>query len=85
MSTHKGSFKIIVQSCCSAAQSYPTLQHRGLYRLPGSSVHGVLQARILEWGAIPPPWDLPDPGMEPTSPAWPGRLFTVEPLVHMNK
>ena len=30
MSTHKGSFKIIVQSCCSAAQSYPTLQHRGL-------------------------------------------------------
>ena len=23
------------------------------YSLPGSSVHGILQARILEWGAIP--------------------------------
>ena len=23
------------------------------YNLPGSSVHGILQARILEWGAIP--------------------------------
>ena len=21
--------------------------------LPGSSVHGILQARILEWGAVP--------------------------------
>jgi len=24
---------------------------------PGSSVHGILQARILEWGAIPPKRD----------------------------
>ena len=23
-----------------------------VYRLPGSSVHGIFQARILEWGAI---------------------------------
>ena len=22
------------------------------YNLPGSSVHGLLQARVLEWGAI---------------------------------
>ena len=29
--------------------------------LPGSSIHGILQARILEWVAISP-WDLPDPG-----------------------
>ena len=35
---------------------------------PGSSVHGILQARILEWVAIPSPEDLPDPGMEPRSP-----------------
>ena len=36
--------------------------------LPGSSVHGVFQARI--WGkvAIHPPGDPPDPGMEPGSP-----------------
>ena len=36
---------------------------------PGSSVHGVLQARKLEWFACPPPGDLPNPGIEPGSPA----------------
>ena len=35
--------------------------------LPVSSVHGILQARILEWVAIPSPGDLPDTGMEPAS------------------
>ena len=33
--------------------------------LSGSSVHGILQARILECVACPPPGDLPDPGIEP--------------------
>ena len=37
--------------------------------LPGSSAHGILQARILEWVGIPSPGDLPDTGMEPGSPA----------------
>ena len=32
-----------------------------------SSVHGILQARILEWVAISFSRDLPDPGMEPES------------------
>ena len=36
---------------------------------PGSSVHGIFPARILEWVAIPASMDLPDPGIEPTSPA----------------
>ena len=36
---------------------------------PGSSVHGILQARILEWVAIPFPGDLPNLGIEPVSPA----------------
>ena len=35
--------------------------------LPGSSVHGILQARILEWVAMPSSRGLPDPGIEPTS------------------
>ena len=39
------------------------------YSSPGSSVHGILQAIILEWVAIPSPGDLPDPGIEPRSPA----------------
>ena len=34
---------------------------------PGSSVHGILQPRILEWVAVPFSRDLPNPGIEPTS------------------
>ena len=34
---------------------------------PGSSVHGILQGRILEWAATPPPGDLPNQGIKPTS------------------
>ena len=40
---------------------------------PNSSVHGILQARILEWVAIPSLGDLPNPGIKPhslTSPAF---------------
>ena len=44
-----------------------------------SSVRGISQARILEWVAIPSPGDLPDPGIEPESPALAGRFFTTEP------
>ena len=50
--------------------------------LPGSSVHGIFQARILEWVVLPSSGDLPDPGIEhefPPSPALAGRFFTVEP------
>ena len=38
---------------------------------PGSSFHGILQARILEevfLPVFPSPGDLPDPGIEPVSP-----------------
>ena len=34
-------------------QSYPTLCDPMDYSLPGSSVPGILQARILEWGVMP--------------------------------
>ena len=50
-----------------------------LCSLPGSSIHGLSQARILEWVAISFPRDLPDPGIEPLSfmsPALAGRFFT---------
>ena len=48
---------------------------------PGSSVHGILQARILEWVAISSSrgWNLPDLGIEPASPALAGEFFTAEP------
>ena len=37
--------------------------------LPGSSVHGIFQARILEWVAISFSGDLPNPGIKSASPA----------------
>ena len=37
---------------CSVAESRPTLCNPMDCNLPGSSVHGILQARILEWVAI---------------------------------
>ena len=36
--------------------------------LPGSSIHGIIQASILEWVVFPSPGDLPNPGMELRSP-----------------
>ena len=38
--------------CVLGTQSCPTLCNPMDYSLPGSSVHGILQARILEWVAI---------------------------------
>ena len=46
---------------------------------PGSSVHGILQARILEWIAIPFSRDLPNPGIEPGSPALQADSLPSEP------
>ena len=37
------------------------------YSLPGSSVHGIFQAGILEWIAIPYSGSFPDPGIKSTS------------------
>ena len=47
---------------------------------PGSSVHGILQGRILEWVAMPSPGDIPDPGIEPRSPALQADSLPAEPL-----
>ena len=46
--------KYVIRKCCHlVAKPCPTfLQPHGL-KLPGSSVHGILQARLLEWAAIP--------------------------------
>ena len=41
-----------VKSEGEVAQSCPTLSDRMDFSLPGSSVHGIFQARVLEWGAI---------------------------------
>ena len=41
-----------VKSESEVTQSYPTLRDPMDCSLPGSSVHGIFQARVLEWGAI---------------------------------
>ena len=46
--------------------------------LPSSSVHEIFQARVLEWVASP--GDLPDPGIEPGSPALQADSLPTEPL-----
>ena len=51
------------------AQSYLTLCDPMDCSPPGSSVHGISQARILEWVAISFSGDLPDSGIKPQSPA----------------
>ena len=53
------------------AQLCPTLWDHMACSLPGSSVHGIFQARILEWVAIFLPGDLPDLGIKPISPMSP--------------
>ena len=47
--------------------------------LPGSSIHGILQARILEWVATSFSRDLPDPGIEPGSPSLQTDALPSEP------
>ena len=53
------------------------------YSLPGSSVRGILLARILEeWVAFPTSGDLPSPRIKPAFLAFPalaGRFFTTTP------
>ena len=68
----------------NSLQSCPTLWDPMDGSPPGSSVRGILQARLLEWVAVPSSWGTPDPGIKPTSlisAALTGRLFTTSPTV----
>ena len=56
------------------AQSCPTLCDP-----MGYTVHGILQARILEWVAFPSPGDLPNPGIKPISPTLRAVSLPAEP------
>ena len=53
--------------CAKLLQSCLTLCNLKDCSLPGSSVCGILQARILEGLPCPTPGDLPDSGIVPTS------------------
>ena len=67
---------------CLVAQSCPTLFDPMDCSLLGSSVHGILQAGILEWVAMPSLRRSSRPRIEPGSPGSPalaGVFFTAEP------
>ena len=59
-----------VKSQSEVAQSCPTPSDPMDCSLPGSSIHGIFQARVLEWGAIA------FSGISSTA----GEFFTTEPL-----
>ena len=64
---------LVVQSC-------PSLCDPMGCSLPGSSVRGILQVRILEWVAIPfSPENLPNPGIKPESPTLQADSLPSEP------
>ena len=66
--------------CVKSLQSCPILCDPMDHSSPGSSVHEILQARILEWVAVPSFHDLRYPGIESTvimSPALAGGFFTT--------
>ena len=64
---------------CVSAQSCPTLCDPMNCSPPGSSVHGILQARILEWVAISSSTASSRPRIEPVSSALAGRISITEP------
>ena len=72
--THEHQLRSVAQSCLNL---WPMD-----YSPPRSSVHGILQAIVLEWIAISSTRGSSDPGIEPkslVSPAWAGRFLTMAP------
>ena len=72
-------FRICFVCMCSVTQLCPTLCNHTGCSPPGSSVHGILRQEY--WTVLPFPsaGDLPEPGIEPESPALGVRFFTSEP------
>ena len=58
---------LLFESESDVTQSCLTLWDPKDCSLPCSSIHGIFQARVLEWLPFPSPGDLPDQGIEPQS------------------
>ena len=63
--------------CCLVAESSPTLFDPMDCSLPGSSVHGILQARILQWVAIPSSRGSSQPRDQTQVSCIAGRFFAI--------
>ena len=70
---------ILLVCCCGClvAESSPTLFDPMDYSLPGSSDHGILQARILQWVAIPSSRGSSQPRDQTQVSCTAGRFFTI--------
>ena len=64
--------------CCFATKLCPDLCDPMDCSPPGSSVHGIFQQEYWSGLLFPSPGDLPDPGIEPKSPALVAGFFTSE-------
>ena len=64
-----GASFLVCKSESEAVQSCRTLCNPMDYSLPGFSVHGIFQARVLEWVAIAFSRGSSDPRIKPVSPA----------------
>ena len=66
---------LLAPATAKSLQSCLTLSNPMDCSPPGSSVHGIFQARILQWGCHFLLQDLPNPGIKPGSPV----LFDLRP------
>ena len=69
--------------CVLSLQLCPTLYNPVDSSPPGSSTHGILQARILEWSVISFFRGSPQPGIEPMSPVSPALQADSLLLSHL--
>ena len=67
-----------VKSESDVAQSFPTPCDPIDGSLPGSSIHGIFQVRVLEWVAFPSSEDFRNPEIEPGSPMLQADTFPSE-------
>ena len=70
---HAYSVALTVSNSCGSMDCRP----------PGFSVHGISQARILEWVPCSPQGDLPNPENEPSSPVVSALKAESLPLRHL--
>ena len=64
---------------CLVAKSFLTPWDPTDCSLPGSSIHGISQQEYWSQLPFPPPGDLPNPGIEPLSPAFTADYLPSEP------
>ena len=64
---------LVAKSCLTLLWTPWTVAHQDLLSM------GFPRQEYWSGLPFPSPWDLPDPGIKPTSPALAGRVFTAEP------